>query len=282
MVAAQLGFQWGALSTLSDFNSYGCWCGIGGGGPVKDQIDDCCRIHDLCYDSVLENCSLLDNLYLGAYKYEANEESIESKIDQEDCNIRSCQCDKAAAYCFKKYLSHYNRDNKNYNKEKCGREDEDTCLPQGMKTVLIKSPLLCSSGAIANALRDGCNMCQKVTYSDKPGYVTNCQICTTCKTCPDGYKCPCEGTFKPQICPAGTMQNKMRDNCNKCEPGTYSDQPGYWANCLEICKTCKRCSDGHICPGEGNTSLKAKCEAGAIANFARTACDPCVPSTLAF
>lgn len=30
---------------------YGNWCGPGcGGGPVKDDVDGCCKTHDECYD----------------------------------------------------------------------------------------------------------------------------------------------------------------------------------------------------------------------------------------
>jgi RHS repeat-associated protein len=31
-------------------NMHGNWCGPGGGGPVRDGVDQCCKNHDNCYD----------------------------------------------------------------------------------------------------------------------------------------------------------------------------------------------------------------------------------------
>ncbi len=31
-------------------NIHGNWCGPGGGGPVEDGVDQCCKDHDDCYD----------------------------------------------------------------------------------------------------------------------------------------------------------------------------------------------------------------------------------------
>eukprot|EP00117_Sycon_ciliatum_P027273 scpid102194/ scgid22197/ len=41
-----------ALSAALRYNNYGCWCGVGGGGPTVDSIDQCCKVHDACYGSV--------------------------------------------------------------------------------------------------------------------------------------------------------------------------------------------------------------------------------------
>lgn len=32
-------------------NIHGNWCGPGGGGPIQDAVDQCCKDHDECYDN---------------------------------------------------------------------------------------------------------------------------------------------------------------------------------------------------------------------------------------
>ena len=32
-------------------NIHGSWCGPGGGGPIQDAVDQCCKDHDECYDN---------------------------------------------------------------------------------------------------------------------------------------------------------------------------------------------------------------------------------------
>ncbi|KAF5895833.1 phospholipase A2-like, partial [Clarias magur] len=59
-------WQFGQLITCTQpkvnpsiYDYYGCYCGVSGSGAPKDQIDQCCAVHDMCYDSArkLPECS---------------------------------------------------------------------------------------------------------------------------------------------------------------------------------------------------------------------------------
>ncbi|MEE6528227.1 hypothetical protein FKM82_030309, partial [Ascaphus truei] len=64
---------------LLEFNNYGCYCGLGGGGTPKDTLDRCCQVHDGCYTEAkrLSSCiGLTDNPYTKEYKYTCSGTSI--------------------------------------------------------------------------------------------------------------------------------------------------------------------------------------------------------------
>ncbi|KAJ8317312.1 hypothetical protein KUTeg_005216 [Tegillarca granosa] len=83
------------------YNNYGCWCGIGGGGNVLDGVDGCCKAHDLCYRWIERQ---------GCHQ---NGHYTESGSNQY-CPQQACMCDKRAAECFGR--NRYNRNNKGVNR----------------------------------------------------------------------------------------------------------------------------------------------------------------------
>nr|NP_001076000.1 phospholipase A2, membrane associated precursor [Mus musculus]P31482.3 RecName: Full=Phospholipase A2, membrane associated; AltName: Full=Enhancing factor; Short=EF; AltName: Full=GIIC sPLA2; AltName: Full=Group IIA phospholipase A2; AltName: Full=Phosphatidylcholine 2-acylhydrolase 2A; Flags: Precursor [Mus musculus]AAC52252.1 secretory group II phospholipase A2 [Mus musculus]AAH45156.1 Pla2g2a protein [Mus musculus]AHB62392.1 phospholipase A2 group IIa [Mus musculus] len=76
---------------------YGCHCGLGGKGSPKDATDRCCVTHDCCYKS-LEKSGCGTKLL--KYKYSHQGGQITCSANQNSCQKRLCQCDKAAAECF--------------------------------------------------------------------------------------------------------------------------------------------------------------------------------------
>lgn len=106
--------QFGGMVTLYTRTSplrllyYGNWCGSGGMGPVLDDIDKCCMTHDKCYNAV-ENLPCLvafQKPYTVHYAWRwSDERKTALCLDTGDrCAYMTCQCDKAAANCFSKYV----------------------------------------------------------------------------------------------------------------------------------------------------------------------------------
>ncbi|KAJ8317313.1 hypothetical protein KUTeg_005217 [Tegillarca granosa] len=82
-----------------DYNDYGCWCGVGGGGNALDGVDRCCRAHDQCYIRIeRRGCNPKWSTYRSK-KY---------------CPKEACLCDKRAAECFRR--NRYNSRNKGVNR----------------------------------------------------------------------------------------------------------------------------------------------------------------------
>uniref|UniRef100_A0A8D0DN42 Phospholipase A2 n=1 Tax=Salvator merianae TaxID=96440 RepID=A0A8D0DN42_SALMN len=74
-------------SAFPHYSTYGCYCGIGGKGDPVDATDSCCKTHDCCYEKLRECNTKTDR-----YRFRTQ------------CEKRICECDKAAAICFRDNL----------------------------------------------------------------------------------------------------------------------------------------------------------------------------------
>jgi secretory phospholipase A2 len=98
------------LDSLSLFNGYGFFCGLGRSGTPVDSIDTCCREHDECYERVVEstfNCSTLSVSY-------KSKTTTRDKICSDSplsYAYKTCQCDKQAVEGFAKNFAQYKRSN---------------------------------------------------------------------------------------------------------------------------------------------------------------------------
>uniref|UniRef100_A0A3Q3R3Q3 Phospholipase A2 n=1 Tax=Monopterus albus TaxID=43700 RepID=A0A3Q3R3Q3_MONAL len=86
------------------YDNYGCWCGFGGRGTPRDQVDKCCQVHDYCYRQSKQ--------IRGCISYTTTCSATNNR-----CQAAVCECDREAAYCFAKAT--YNPGNKNLNRKVC-------------------------------------------------------------------------------------------------------------------------------------------------------------------
>ncbi|CEF59731.1 Phospholipase A2 [Strongyloides ratti] len=87
------------------YNNYGCWCGAGGSGKPIDGIDECCMMHDKCYDAAIYGkvCYDVPYEYLDDYSWNCNDHVANCKPDLTGCGKVLCKCDKMVVECWKKY-----------------------------------------------------------------------------------------------------------------------------------------------------------------------------------
>ncbi|XP_013415886.1 basic phospholipase A2 caudoxin-like [Lingula anatina] len=104
-----------------DYDEYGNWCGPGGDGETVDDIDECCKSHDNCYERIGHNeCHMRFvpedfRTYLTHYGYKVG--SSNSIICTDDpvknaCKRSLCECDREGAMCFARFKDAYNSDNR--------------------------------------------------------------------------------------------------------------------------------------------------------------------------
>eukprot|EP00117_Sycon_ciliatum_P013981 scpid91622/ scgid14435/ Phospholipase A2; Phosphatidylcholine 2-acylhydrolase len=114
------------LGSALVWGSYGCWCGVGGSGRTVDAIDECCKVHDKCYERQ-------DSCYPKSIPYFWHCEngapicsSKEAKYWYDylrgynsGCMRRVCECDREAALCFRRHASVYSSSNVNLGQITC-------------------------------------------------------------------------------------------------------------------------------------------------------------------
>ena len=95
-----------------DFCGYGKWCGAGGSGTPVDAIDNCCKIHDECYDRTAEKYSIcVPHLAMYIFSYDKNKNDVKCSA-LTNCGSDTCECDRQAVLCFKANEAAYNPANK--------------------------------------------------------------------------------------------------------------------------------------------------------------------------
>lgn len=96
------------------YNDYGCWCGFGGTGTPRDEVDQCCQVHDKCYEKSRKTpgCTAVADLpYVLVYDYTCSNQQVTCSATNNKCQAAVCECDRAAAHCFAQAT--YNPENKN-------------------------------------------------------------------------------------------------------------------------------------------------------------------------
>lgn len=89
------------------YKGYGCYCGFLGSGYVIDGIDQCCKMHDWCYDAT--ECPMFSEYFVPYYWrcYHGYKPvcAVEhgSWGGSGSCSQRLCECDRSLAECLKKY-----------------------------------------------------------------------------------------------------------------------------------------------------------------------------------
>ncbi|KAM7391691.1 hypothetical protein PAMP_022358 [Pampus punctatissimus] len=97
-----------------DYNDYGCWCGMGGWGTPRDEVDTCCQVHDKCYERSRKTpgCMAIADLpYFLVYDFTCSNQQVTCSATNNKCQAAVCECDRVAAHCFAQ--SSYNPENKN-------------------------------------------------------------------------------------------------------------------------------------------------------------------------
>ncbi|XP_033636209.1 phospholipase A2 AP-PLA2-II-like [Asterias rubens] len=118
------------LTSFTDYDGYGCWCGLGGKGTPRDGTDQCCKIHDKCYEAADGLCPFSYYKYIVLYissTYDCDTPNARATcMKAEDysssrwwtkCSEAICECDRAAAECFA--ASAFDETYKNWDKDSC-------------------------------------------------------------------------------------------------------------------------------------------------------------------
>ncbi|BFZ13276.1 hypothetical protein BsWGS_16315 [Bradybaena similaris] len=105
-----------------DYDTYGCYCGGGLTSTLDpvDDVDNCCRQHDACYDTLSNHCYWWWLSLLVTYNWDCTDASCsctDSPTDRE-CHYHTCQCDLMLGQCLQNAT--YNQEFYNYTRTACG------------------------------------------------------------------------------------------------------------------------------------------------------------------
>uniref|UniRef100_A0A8C0QNI4 Phospholipase A2 n=1 Tax=Chelonoidis abingdonii TaxID=106734 RepID=A0A8C0QNI4_CHEAB len=90
-------------NALLNYNAYGCHCGPGGSKQPLDATDWCCHAHDCCYRKmVARGCKPKTESY--SYSIQSGNIACGKTV----CQKQICECDKAAALCFRRTARTFN------------------------------------------------------------------------------------------------------------------------------------------------------------------------------
>ncbi|BES97832.1 Phospholipase A2 [Nesidiocoris tenuis] len=81
------------------YKGYGCYCGFLGSGNPTDPIDNCCKMHDWCYNYA--NCPMFLE-YFVPYVWTCYKRRPLCGIGM-SCGQRLCDCDRRLAECLSRY-----------------------------------------------------------------------------------------------------------------------------------------------------------------------------------
>ncbi|XP_051923557.1 phospholipase A2 [Hippocampus zosterae] len=96
------------------YSNYGCWCGFGGTGSPRDDLDMCCYVHDKCYERSrkIPGCTaIIDLPYVLVYDFTCSDNQVTCSEMNDKCQAAVCECDRIAAHCFER--ADFNPENKN-------------------------------------------------------------------------------------------------------------------------------------------------------------------------
>ncbi|XP_078097906.1 basic phospholipase A2-like isoform X1 [Mustelus asterias] len=112
---------------IRHFLHYGCFCRSGGNGnqPV-DAIDRCCQVHDDCYNEAMKMGCFAK---IRPYPSTCNNgvpKCNNDFITKQKCSKKVCDCDVAAAICFKKNENNFNQKFVDYDQKQCKPSDNSS------------------------------------------------------------------------------------------------------------------------------------------------------------
>nr|XP_026489528.1 uncharacterized protein LOC113395983 [Vanessa tameamea] len=90
------------------YKGYGCYCGFLGSGKPTDGIDNCCRLHDECYENIY--CPV-NTVYFQPYYWKCFNRQPHCALENyqsrrqvgNSCSARLCECDRRFAMCVRRY-----------------------------------------------------------------------------------------------------------------------------------------------------------------------------------